>query len=521
MDNSWLTVPDLTEKLNAYYLDNHQSATIEFPSIPRPTTDIPQVTALEVYHHLSSINTQKASNTEDYPSWISRNNAHLLSDPIADIINCILRDGCFPSMWKKAEVVPLNKVKSPQTFKELRPISLLFHLGKISERIISNHIKKDLPNMHNQYAYTAKIGTTDALAKFSADIATNLDNTDTIAVQALLLDFSKAFDRMRPDLAIEKLLSLNVNPILVQVVQSFFEDRQQRIKYRRHLSDYYPCRIGVPQGTIMGPILWNIFVHDLVPAIGHIKYADDTTIYNIVDKQGVNISESTARKATISFTENPLQHAAQYASDWCMDNSMILNTAKSITITFSLQKEISSPAIEIHGATISHHNTVKLLGVLYDSHLKFSDHVDWTIEKTRSAVHAITKLKKAGVRAPSLTLFYKARILSILTYAAPSWFPFIGKNDREKLENHQKMCLRLILPYSEHYEDRLHDLNMSELTVYMDLICLRYVEKVRQHQSHPLSEHIPKPTTGKYHRQLARPKHRTSLLGRSLFYKYF
>ena len=266
---------------------------------------------------------------------------------------------------------------------------------------------------------------------------------------------------------------------------------------------------------------WNIFVHDLVPAIGHIKYADDTTIYNIVDKQGVNISESTARKATISFTENPLQHAAQYASDWCIDNSMILNTAKSNTITFSLQKEISSPAIEIHGATISHHNTVKLLGVLYDSHLKFSDHVDWTIEKTRSAVHAITKLKKAGVRAPSLTLFYKARILSILTYAAPSWFPFIGKNDREKLENHQKMCLRLILPYSEHYEDRLHDLNVSELTVYMDLICLRYVEKVRQHQSHPLSEHIPKPTTGKYHRQLARPKHRTALLGRSLFYKYF
>ena len=83
------------------------------------------------------------------------------------------------------------------------------------------------------------------------------------------------------------------------------------------------------------------------------------------------------------------------------------------------------------------------------------------------------------------------------------------------------MCLRLILPYSEHYEDRLHDLNMSELTVYLDLICLRYVEKVRQHQSHPLSEHVPKPTTGKYHRQLARPKHRTSLLGHNLFYKYF
>ena len=204
----------------------------------------------------------------------------------------------------------------------------------------------------------------------------------------------------------------------------------------------------MPQGTIMGPILWNIFVHDLVPAIGRIKYAEDTTIYNIVDKQGVNISELMARKATISFAENHLQHAAQYPSDWCIDNSMILNTAKSNTITFSLQNEISSPAIEIHGATINQHSTVKLFGVLYDSHLKFSDNVDWTIEKTRSAVHDITKLKKAGVRAPSLTLFYKARILFILTYAAPSWYPFIGKNDGEKVKNHHKMCLRLILPYS-------------------------------------------------------------------------
>ena len=96
----------------------------------------------------------------------------------------------LPRYVEKAAVAPLNKVKSPQTFKELQTISLLFHLGKISESIISTHIKKDLPNMHNQYAYTAKTGITDALAKFSADIATNLDNTDTNAVQALPLCYS-------------------------------------------------------------------------------------------------------------------------------------------------------------------------------------------------------------------------------------------------------------------------------------------------------------------------------------------
>ena len=95
----------------------------------------------------------------------------------------------------------------------------------------------------------ANIDTVDALVKFSADIATNLDDANTVAVQALLLDFSKAFDRMRPDLALEKLLSLNVNPTLVRAVHSFFDNRKQRVKYQKRLSVYDCCQIGVPQGA--------------------------------------------------------------------------------------------------------------------------------------------------------------------------------------------------------------------------------------------------------------------------------
>ena len=110
-------------------------------------------------------------------------------------------------------------------------------------------IQRDLPALQNQFAYTKSIGTTDALVKFSADIATNLDDANTVAVQALLLDFSKAFDRMRPDLALEKLLSFNLNPTLVRAVHSFFDNRKQRVKYQKRLSVYDRCQIGVPQGA--------------------------------------------------------------------------------------------------------------------------------------------------------------------------------------------------------------------------------------------------------------------------------
>ena len=99
------------------------------------------------------------------------------------------------------------------------------------------------------------------------------------------------------------------------------------------------------------------------------KYADDTTIYNTIQKTDVTISESTARKATISFIENPLQCAATYAANWCDTNEMLLNTTKSNVITFSVQKKITSTPICIENTTITENEDVKLLGVHFDQHL--------------------------------------------------------------------------------------------------------------------------------------------------------
>ena len=413
MDDSWLSIPDFVEKLNEYYLDGHDVA-LDFPVFPtNDSREIQLTNELEVYNQLMNINTQKASNSEDFPSWISKNNAHLLSQPITHIVNHVLTTGEFPHLWKKAEISPLNKVRSPKTFKDLRPISLLFHLGKITEKIITKQIRSQLPVLTDQYAYTKDLGTADALVKFSSDISMNLDNSDNIAIQALLLDFSKAFDRMRPDFVLHKLLKLNIQPSLVKVVEGFFTSRQQRVRYNCQFSQYRSSHIGVPQGTIMGPVLWNVFVHDLCPSIPHIKYADDTTVYSPVNRHSVAISDSSSHKATINFTENPLQLAASYAVDWCADNSMLLNTSKSVAITFTLQKNITSNPISIKEVDICEKSDVKLLGVTFDQHMRFSNHVDNTIDKTRPAVHALIKLRKAGVSASSLSLFYQARILPI------------------------------------------------------------------------------------------------------------
>ena len=97
------------------------------------------------------------------------------------------------------------------------------------------------------------------------------------------------------------MLQLNVNPILIQVVKCFLSDRQQCIKYQNIITEYLPVKIGVPQGTLTGPILWNMFVDDLQPDVTNIKYADDTTLYGAIHKSQVEISESSKSHAVLQL----------------------------------------------------------------------------------------------------------------------------------------------------------------------------------------------------------------------------
>ena len=154
--------------------------------------------------------------------------------------------------------------------------------------------------------------------------------------------------------------------------------------------------------------------------------------------------DSTPMKATITFNaENPLQRAANYSSVWCDQNEMCLNATKSNMITFTLRKTIDSEPLTINGTEVVEQDHVKLLGVTFDRHVKFSVHVDHSIAKSKPAFHALVQLKRSGVRSSDLTFFYNSRILSIVTYAAPCWFPYTTSHDREKLEKYQNSAYEL------------------------------------------------------------------------------
>ena len=146
------------------------------------------------YHHqgfpFTSLKRTHSTSTADFPSWISKNNSHLLCTPVSNIINAVLSSGTYPKLWKAAKVTPIKKTKTPTQFKDMRPISLLFHPGKVTEKVTAQHLRSELPTMLNQFAYIPSLGTTVAVVKFTTHIINALDNSDTVGVRALLLNFS-------------------------------------------------------------------------------------------------------------------------------------------------------------------------------------------------------------------------------------------------------------------------------------------------------------------------------------------
>ena len=526
IDNTWLNCDDFCDKLNNYYVNIAGDVEFSLPNLPSLTEQITTVGVWEVYDMLKKIDTKKSTHSDDYPSWVSRNNAELLAEPIADIINSILSTSIYPTIWKKAEVSPLPKTASPSTCKEFRPISLLYHLSKIAEKFINRELSKYVPSDPCQYAYTKNVGTTDALVKVITDISTTLDRKDVYAVQALYLDFSKAFDLMRPDILAEKMNTMNINPSLINLVVNFLSNRSQCVKFGGTSSSYLSTKLGVPQGTISGPALWKIYVSNLQPAISTLKYADDTTIYTTVPKSDIILRSQSGHDRSVTIRDNAMQTAAAAANQWSKDNYQRLNTGKTQYMIFTPQLNVNLEIpIKIDDQNIEQTQSAKLLGVTLDTHLKFASHVDMAIQKSRSAVHGLLTLKRHGVTNNMLSLFYQSRILSILSYASPAWYTFTPQYARDKLENHQSRCLRIIHPETKSYTERCRLTGISPIQDYLSAQCQKYASKVEADKHHRLHHLVPPlhSTLNRHSERLrdCRVKHaKTNLGSKSLFALY-
>jgi hypothetical protein len=264
LNGSWHSPCSFVQTLSDFYSCND---VVDYDFSPfctfDPSSSYEPVSIGKVKRQLRQLKTNKATHSSDFPTWVSRDNAEDICVPLADIINTSFKSATYPQLWKNTEIKPLAKVADPSIPKDYRPISLLWHCGKVLEHFLVDSLKDVTTKLEqNQYAYREKRGTTDALTYALTTWAKGLDQPDTAAVNAVFIDFSKAFDSMRPDVLETKLRDRGVSHCLALLVRSFLIGRETCVVHREtsSRSSTKESSLGVPQGTLLGPVLWNILL---------------------------------------------------------------------------------------------------------------------------------------------------------------------------------------------------------------------------------------------------------------------
>ena len=422
---------------------------------------------------------------------------------MCDLINHCLRTGTYPSIWKAAEVIPFEKCKSVNSPSDFRPISLLWNLGKILERaILYFYTQYIIPTIDtNQYAYQKGKCTTDAIISAVNRWTELLDQKGTHSIPTAFLDMSKAFDRMDKSKLLKLLSGRCKNKNLILIVNSFLSDRCQQVKLGQNTSAYRPVINGTPQGTLLGPMFWLLYIDMLKPSTTEvIKYADDLTL--IPDR--------------VHDVNRELQTAIDDTTAWCDENNMIANSKKSLVLSISNQhnNHVPAPAVfTMKAESLSNDKSTKFLGVHIDEHLTFKVHVDEIVRKTRGLIYSLLDLKRSGVPAHIMRNFYMTCIRSIVLYACPSWYSFLSDEQKTRIRRVEGIALKIMAPECDSYEDRICHTKLTPILDVLNNTSQQYITKILRDDRHCLHElatsykppvpprrstrlaHKPKPTT--------------------------
>ena len=274
---------------------------------------------------LSDINVNKACGPDNIPGILLKHCFTSISAPLSRLFHSIYNTGIVPNEWKKANVVPIHKKGDKGDVTNYRPISLTCIVAKIMERIIQDELlirTRHLMKEH-QHGFLANKSCTTNLVDLTDSI--NIDLHNKIGTDIIYFDFQKAFDTVNHDLILMKLKNqFNINGCLLRFISSYLKDRTQRVVLENNYSTFKPVHSGVPQGSILGPLLFLLFINDIADDINSetriSQYADDTKLWRAMN------SESDCEI---------LQSDIDKLNNWCHANNMKLHPDKCKVISIS------------------------------------------------------------------------------------------------------------------------------------------------------------------------------------------
>ena len=353
--------------------------------------DIPLINYTFVTSFLSSMDGTKSTGLDCIGPRLLKIGSTVLSPSVTFIINKSITSGVFPSIWKHAIVKPLYKSGAKDELNNYRPISILPTLSKIIEKWVHMKLMSYL-NHHQllnqkQSGFRSSHSTESALLHMTDTWLQALNDGNIVG--CVLVDFRKAFDLVDHKLLLQKLKQYKINKLSLSWFESYLSDRTQQVNINTNQSKTGSVLYGVPQGSILGPLLFLIFINDLPLFIGDSirsvdLYADDTTLYDIgLDKDTV---------------ENNLQHSLNLLKMWCLENGMIINIDKTKQMLISSRQKRkcmkdNKLAIEYDNFDLQLTSCEKVLGVHIDDNLTWTNHFQHVSKKISSYLWLLFQIK--------------------------------------------------------------------------------------------------------------------------------
>ena len=383
-----------------------------------------------------------------------------MAAPLTSIINNCLTQSVYPALWKHEWITPAPKITNPQEITDLRKISCTSDYSKVFEGFLKDWIMEDVcENIDiGQFGGQPGVGTEHMIVCFINRILQLLDtHPDKSAVIATSLDWSAAFDRQDPTLAIKKFIELGVRPALIPLLASYLTDRKMKVKFNNEMSDFLSLIGGGPQGTLIGQLEYIVQSNDnadIVPPEDRFKYIDDLSVLQLVCLSGLlteyNFHQHVASDIGIDQEYLPAssyntQDSLNYISNWTRENLMKLNEAKSNYMIFTRTGTNFATRLGINNKNLDQIAVTKLLGVWISEDLSWSRNCQEICRKAYSRLSMITKLKYVGVSKEDLLDIYILFIRSVTEYCAVAFHSSLTQQQSDKLEKIQKTCLKVIL----------------------------------------------------------------------------
>lgn len=402
-------------------------------------------TIKEIETIIKKLNSKKSAGVDNISNFIIKKCHKSIAKPITIIINNCLNNQYFPVKWKIALIHPIPKNNKARKPTEYRPISLLPNLGKILEIKIKQQIDTHC-NQHKtipeyQFGFRQGHSTIHPLLKLVED-ARKAASRRRVTV-ACFMDIAKAFDSVWLEGLTYKLIKQKFSAQTIKIIRSFIKDRTFIVKINNQTSQTTNMMAGVAQGSVIGPILYNLYTADAPIDENNkcqiLQYADDTLIYDTS-----SISPQLAGKHIETYAKTITNYYAEWGIAVNDEKTQIMTILPHISSrTKTASKQSKNLKIKINNTIIKPTNNIRYLGVLINYRLNYGRHIEKTLTAARNSYHSIRPLlrRKEGLSTETKTLLYKTLIRPIITYAYPVWMT-AASSHLNKIVNFERRILR-------------------------------------------------------------------------------